>query len=150
MSTESHEAQNQALGQEQLSQAVQALRAGDLSVRMPVGLNGTAGEIANTFNELIDMLSALTLEITRITREIGTEGRFGGQAEVEALGEAGIWKEMTNNINAMSANLTNQVRDMYNVTQTAVNGDISQRVTVGAEGETSLLKNNINALLDRR
>jgi HAMP domain-containing protein len=115
---------------------------------MPAGSDGIAGEIAATFNELTDMLSALTLELTRITREIGTEGRFGGQAEVEGLGEVGIWKGMTNNINAMSANLTNQLRDMYNVTQAAVNGDISQRVTVDAEGETFLLKNNINALLD--
>jgi HAMP domain-containing protein len=114
---------------------------------VPTGPHGTAGEIAATFNELVDMLSTLALEVARITREVGTEGRFGGQAEVEGLGEAGIWTEMTNNINVMSANLTNQLRDMYNVTRAAVEGDLSQRVTVGAEGETSLLKNNINTLL---
>jgi methyl-accepting chemotaxis protein len=139
--------QNQTLDQEQMLQALQALRAGDLSVRMPAGSDGTAGEIAATFNELVDMLSTLALEVARITREVGTEGRFGGQAEVEGLGAVGIWTEMTHNINVMSANLTNQVRDMYNVTRAALDGDVSQRVTVGAEGETSLLKNNINTLL---
>jgi HAMP domain-containing protein len=149
MSTQPEEAQNQTVDQEQMLQALQALRAGNLSVRMPSGANGTAGEIATTFNGLVDMLSALTLEVTRITREVGTEGRFGGQAEVEGLGEGGIWKDMTNNINVMSANLTNQLRDMNNITWAGVNGDVSHRVTVGAEGETLLLKNGINALLDK-
>ena len=149
MSTLPGKPQNQTVSQEQMLQALQALRNGDLSVRLPFGLNGTAGEVATTFNELVDMLSSLALEVTRITCEIGTEGRFGGQAEVKGLGEGGIWKEMTNNINVMSANLTNQLRDMNNLTRAAVSGDVSHRVTVGAEGETLLLKNNINALLDK-
>ncbi len=141
--------QNQTLNEEQLLQVVLSLRNGNLSVHLPTGLNGMAGEIATTFNELIDLLGVLAQEVTRMTREVGSEGWFGGQAEVEGLGEAGIWKEMIDNLNTMSASLTNQVRDMNNVTRVAINGDLTSRVTVGAEKETSELKNNINSLLDR-
>lgn len=148
MSTQPQGAQNQTLDQAQMLQALQALRAGDLSVRMPAGSDGTAGEIAATFNQLIDLLSILAPEFIRITQEVGTEGRFGGQAEVEGASAPGIWKDLIDNLNIMSANLTNQLRDMNNVTRAAVNGDVSKRVTVGAEGETLELKNNINALLE--
>ena len=94
-----------------------------------------------------DQLSLFACEVTRISHEVGSEGRFGGQAEVR--GVSGTWKDLTNNINKMGANLTNQLRDMNNVTRAAVNGDLSRRVTVGAEQETLELKNNINTLLDK-
>jgi methyl-accepting chemotaxis protein len=141
-------AENPSLNDEQLLQALRALRQGDLSVRMPEGGAGTAREIATAFNELNDLLRVFSAEVTRIANEVGTEGWFGGQAEVDEVGDSGIWKEITVSINQMATNLTIQVRDMNNVTRAAVNGDLSQRVTVGAERETLELKNNINALLD--
>jgi methyl-accepting chemotaxis protein len=140
------QAGNPSLNDEQLLQALRALRQGDLSVRMPEGGAGTAGEIATAFNELNDLLRVFAAEVTRMANEVGTQGWFGGQAEVEG---AGTWKELTDSINQMASNLTNQLRDMNNVTRAAVNGDLSQRVTVYAGRETLELKNNINTLLDK-
>src|SRR5687767_15201019 len=103
--------------------------------------------IGTTVNTMVDQLGAFASEVSRVAREVGTEGRLGGQANVP--GVAGTWKDLTDNVNAMAANLTNQVRNIADVTTAVANGDLSQKIAVEAQGEVLGLKNTINTMVDR-
>ena len=136
-----------SLDTQELLAVLTALKDGDFTRLMPEGQGGIEGEIAATINTLVRRLNPFAVEVTRISREIGIEGKFGGQAEVEGL--PGTWQDLVENINIMGANLTHQVRDMARVARGAVEGDTSRKVTVEAQGETLALKESINALVDQ-
>src|SRR5207245_1486156 len=106
---------------------------GDLSKKITVDVQGEILELKNTINTMVDQLNAFANEVTRVAREVGTEGKLGGQADVK--GVAGTWKELTDNVNLMAGNLTGQVRNIAEVTTAVANGDISKKITVEGEGE---------------
>ena len=124
-----------------------AVATGDLSQKITVEAKGEVMELKNTINTMVDQLSSFAAEVTRVAREVGTEGILGGQASVQ--GVSGTWKDLTDNVNFMAANLTNQVRNIALVTTAVANGDLSQKITVEAKGEVSELKNTINDMVDR-
>ena len=124
-----------------------AVANGDLSQKITVEAKGEVLELKNTINIMVDQLSSFAAEVTRVAREVGTEGILGGQASVQ--GVSGTWKDLTDNVNFMAANLTNQVRNIALVTTAVANGDLSQKITVEAKGEVSELKNTINDMVDR-
>jgi HAMP domain-containing protein/CheY-like chemotaxis protein/signal transduction histidine kinase len=124
-----------------------AVATGDLSRKITVRVEGEILELKNTINTMVDQLSAFASEVTRVAREVGTEGKLGGQAEVP--GVAGTWKELTDNVNSMAANLTNQVRNIADVTTAVANGDLSKKITVPVQGEIAELKNTINIMVDQ-
>jgi len=124
-----------------------ALNEGDFSRRLPADQEGIAGAIAGTLNTLLDRLQEIRSEMNRITWEVGTAGLFGGQAEVGGL--SGAWKELTDNLNVMGSNLTEQVRDITSVTSEVARSNSSRRVTVNAQGEMLLLKDLVNTLVDQ-
>src|SRR5205823_6101470 len=100
--------------------------------------------LKNTINTMVDQLSSFASEVTRVAREVGTEGKLGGQAQVK--GVSGTWKHLTDNVNTMASNLTNQVRDIAEVTTAVAKGDLSKKITVDVKGEIQRLKNTINAM----
>ncbi|WP_442937701.1 HAMP domain-containing protein [Nonomuraea sp. SBT364] len=124
-----------------------AVRDGDFGTRLPADADGLLGEIASVFNGMVDQLSTVTSEVTRVAREVGTEGRLGGQADVP--GVSGTWKDLTESVNAMAGNLTDQVRSIAEVTTAVAEGDLSQKVTVDARGEILELKNTVNTMVDQ-
>ncbi|MEW9548332.1 HAMP domain-containing protein, partial [Nonomuraea sp. NPDC050783] len=124
-----------------------AVRDGDFRTRLPEDADGLLGEIASVFNGMVDQLSLFTSEVTRVAREVGTEGRLGGQAEVPAV--SGTWKDLTESVNAMAGNLTDQVRSIAQVTTAVARGDLSQKITVHARGEILELKNTVNTMVDQ-
>ncbi|HEX6058261.1 MAG TPA: HAMP domain-containing protein [Gemmatimonadaceae bacterium] len=124
-----------------------AVARGDLSKKITVEAKGEILELKNTINTMVDQLSAFADEVTRVAREVGTEGVLGGQANVPGVG--GTWKDLTDNVNYMASNLTNQVRNIAVVTTAVANGDLSQKITVEARGEVLELKNTINNMVDR-
>ncbi|MFV0131360.1 HAMP domain-containing protein [Streptomyces sp. HMX112] len=130
----------------QLLAGLTAVRDGDFGTRLPTDADGLLGEIAGVFNGMVDQLSLFTSEVTRVAREVGTEGRLGGQAEV--TGVHGTWKDLTDSVNAMAGNLTTQVRDIAQVATAVAKGDLSQKITVDARGEIHELKNTINTMVD--
>ncbi|MGK5628738.1 HAMP domain-containing protein [Streptomyces sp. URMC 123] len=130
----------------QLLAGLTAVRDGDFGTRLPADRDGLLGEIATVFNGMVDQLSQFTSEVTRVAREVGTEGRLGGQAEVP--GVDGTWKDLTDSVNAMAGNLTTQVRDIAQVATAVAKGDLSQKITVDARGEIHELKNTINTMVD--
>src|SRR5207237_2459520 len=101
----------------------------------------------STVNRMVDQLNAFASEVTRVAREVGTEGKLGGQAEVQGI--SGTWKDLTDGVNAMASNLTGQVRNIAVVTTAVANGDLSQKITVEAQGEVLELKNTINTMVDQ-
>ncbi|GAB3972588.1 HAMP domain-containing protein [Actinoallomurus acanthiterrae] len=123
-----------------------AVRDGDFGTRLPQVGDGLMDEIAGVFNGMADQLSRFTSEVTRVVREVGTEGRLGGQAQVP--GASGTWKGLTDNVNAMAGNLTGQVRDIAQVATAVARGDLSQKITVDARGEIRELKTTINTMVD--
>ncbi|WP_277035334.1 HAMP domain-containing protein, partial [Actinacidiphila oryziradicis] len=123
-----------------------AVRDGDFGTRLPDYDDGLLGEIAQVFNGMVDQLSLFTSEVTRVAREVGTEGRLGGQADVP--GVDGTWKDLTDSVNAMAGNLTTQVRDIAQVATAVAKGDLSQKITVDAHGEIHELKKTINTMVD--
>jgi len=123
-----------------------AVAQGDLSRKITVEAMGEILELKNTINTMVDQLSAFGSEVTRVAREVGTEGQLGGQAEVP--GVAGTWKELTDNVNMLASNLTNQVREIAKVTTAVAQGDLSQKITVEVRGEILELKNTINGMVD--
>ena len=135
----------EAPSSERLLSVLTAIKQGDFSRRLPTDQKGAAGAMAETLNTLLGRLEAFAAEMNRITVEV-TEGYFGGQAEVDGL--SGTWKELIDNLNVMSATLTDQVRDISQVTEGIVDGNPSRRVTVNARGETLLLKDLVNRLVD--
>ncbi|HJU67398.1 MAG TPA: HAMP domain-containing protein [Gemmatimonadaceae bacterium] len=122
-----------------------AVAKGDLSRKITVDVKGEVLELKNTINVMVDQLSAFASEVTRVAREVGTEGVLGGQANVPGVG--GTWKDLTDNVNAMASNLTNQVRNIADVTTAVAKGDLSRQITVEAKGEILELKNTINTMV---
>ena len=124
-----------------------AVANGDLSKQITVEAKGEILELKNTINTMVDQLRAFASEVTRVAKEVGTEGNLGAQAEVK--GVAGTWKDLTDQVNALAGNLTNQVRNIATVTTAVANGDLSQKITVRAKGEILELKNTINTMVDQ-
>jgi signal transduction histidine kinase/DNA-binding response OmpR family regulator/HAMP domain-containing protein len=124
-----------------------AVATGDLSRKITVDVRGEILELKNTINTMVDQLNAFASEVTRVAREVGTEGKLGGQAQVR--GVAGTWKELTESVNSMASNLTNQVRNIASVTTAVANGDLSRKITVDVRGEILELKNTINTMVDQ-
>jgi CheY-like chemotaxis protein/signal transduction histidine kinase/HAMP domain-containing protein len=124
-----------------------AVARGDLTRKITVDVRGELLELKNTVNTMVDQLNAFTGEVTRVAKEVGTEGILGGQAKVP--GAAGVWRDLTDNVNSMASNLTNQVRNIAVVTTAVANGDLSQKITIEALGEVLELKNTINTMVDR-
>ncbi|MFN2601153.1 MAG: HAMP domain-containing protein [Gemmatimonadaceae bacterium] len=123
-----------------------AVAKGDLSRKITVDVQGEILELKNTINTMVDQLSGFASEVTRVAREVGTEGKLGGQASVP--GVAGTWKDLTDNVNAMASNLTGQIRNIADVTTAVAKGDLSRKITVDVQGEILELKNTINAMVD--
>ena len=124
-----------------------AVANGDLSQKITVEARGEILQLKETANRMVDQLNAFAAEVTRVAREVGMEGKLGGQAVVK--GVAGIWKDLTDNVNAMAASLTSQVRDIAMVASALANGDLSQKITVEAKGEIQELKSTINGMVDK-
>ncbi|MGO4636622.1 HAMP domain-containing protein [Streptomyces sp. 2RAF24] len=124
-----------------------AVRDGDFGTRLPDEADGLMGEISRVFNGMVDQLSLFTSEVTRVAREVGTEGTLGGQAVVP--GVSGSWADLTDSVNAMAGNLTTQVRDIAQVATAVARGDLSQKIDVDARGEILELKNTINTMVDQ-
>ena len=124
-----------------------AVANGDLSQKITVDVRGEILELKNTINTMVDQLSSFAAEVTRVAREVGTEGKLGGQAEVR--GVSGTWKDLTDNVNLLASNLTNQVRNIALVTTAVANGDLSQKITVDARGEILELKATVNVMVDQ-
>jgi HAMP domain-containing protein len=130
-----------------IAQVTTAVANGDLSRKITVDVRGEILELKNTINTMVDQLGSFASEVTRVAREVGTEGKLGGQAEVRGL--AGVWKDLTDNVNSMASNLTAQVRNIAEVTTAVANGDLRKKVTVDVRGEILQLKNTINAMVDQ-
>ncbi|OGB23137.1 MAG: hybrid sensor histidine kinase/response regulator [Burkholderiales bacterium RIFCSPLOWO2_02_FULL_57_36] len=124
-----------------------AVAKGDLSRKITVEAKGEIMELKNTINTMVDQLSTFGAEVTRVAREVGTEGKLGGQGQVP--GVAGTWKDLTDSVNMMASNLTNQVRNIAQVTTAVANGDLTKKITVDARGEIMELKNTINIMVDQ-
>jgi HAMP domain-containing protein/signal transduction histidine kinase/DNA-binding response OmpR family regulator len=124
-----------------------AVANGDLSKKITVDVKGEILELKNTINTMVDQLSSFAAEVTRVAREVGTEGKLGGQADVR--GVAGTWKDLTDNVNFMAGNLTGQVRNIADVTKAVANGDLSRKITVDVKGEILELKNTVNTMVDQ-
>ena len=124
-----------------------AVAKGDLSKKITVDVKGEILELKNTINTMVDQLGSFASEVTRVAREVGTEGKLGGQAHVK--GVAGTWKDLTDNVNSMASNLTGQVRNIADVTTAVANGDLSKKITVDVKGEILELKNTINTMVDQ-
>src|SRR5687767_11816742 len=124
-----------------------AVAKGDLSKKITVDVKGEIAELKDTINTMVDQLSSFAAEVTRVAREVGTEGRLGGQALVP--GVAGTWKDLTDNVNFMAGNLTGQVRNIAEVTTAVANGDLSKKITVDVKGEIAELKDTINTMVDQ-
>jgi signal transduction histidine kinase/HAMP domain-containing protein len=123
-----------------------ALARGDLSKKITVDVKGEILELKDTINTMVDQLNAFASEVTRVAREVGTEGKLGGQAQVK--GVSGTWKDLTDNVNSMASNLTNQVRGIAKVVTAVANGNLTQKLTVAAEGEIAALAETINNMID--
>jgi HAMP domain-containing protein/CheY-like chemotaxis protein/signal transduction histidine kinase len=130
-----------------IAEVTTAVANGDLSKKITVDVKGEILELKNTINTMVDQLSSFASEVTRVAREVGTEGRLGGQAQV--MGVAGTWKDLTDNVNFMAGNLTGQVRNIAEVTTAVANGDLSKKITVDVKGEILELKNTINTMVDQ-
>src|SRR5881409_3155814 len=110
-------------------------------------VKGEFRRIGTTVNAMVDQLSSFADEVTRVAREVGTEGKLGGQAKVR--GVSGVWKDLTDNVNTLADNLTNQVRNIAEVTTAVANGDLSKKITVDVRGEVAELKDTINTMVDQ-
>ncbi|HET9159789.1 MAG TPA: HAMP domain-containing protein, partial [Caulobacteraceae bacterium] len=130
-----------------IAEVTTAVAMGDLSKKITVDVKGEILELKNTINTMVDQLNSFASEVTRVAREVGTEGKLGGQAQVK--GVAGTWKDLTDNVNLMAANLTGQVRNIAEVTTAVANGDLSKKITVDVKGEILELKNTINTMVDQ-
>jgi HAMP domain-containing protein/CheY-like chemotaxis protein/signal transduction histidine kinase len=130
-----------------IAEVTKAVAAGDLGKKITVDVKGEMLELKNTVNVMVDQLSSFAGEVTRVAREVGTEGKLGGQADVR--GVSGTWKDLTDNVNSMASNLTDQVRNIAGVTTAVANGDLSKKITVDVKGEMLELKNTINVMVDQ-
>ena len=136
----------------EVARVIAAVAEGDLSQQMALEIAGqpVKGEflrIGTTVNTMVDQLSSFADEVTRVAREVGTEGKLGGQAQVR--GVSGVWRDLTESVNSMAGNLTSQVRNIAQVTTAVAQGDLSQKITVDAQGEILELKNTVNTMVDQ-
>jgi signal transduction histidine kinase/HAMP domain-containing protein/CheY-like chemotaxis protein len=130
-----------------IAEVTTAVARGDLSRKITVEVKGEILELKNTINTMVDQLNAFASEVSRVAREVGTDGKLGGQAQVAGVG--GVWKDLTDNVNSMAANLTGQVRNIAEVTTSVARGDLSRKITVEVKGEILELKNTINTMVDQ-
>jgi signal transduction histidine kinase/HAMP domain-containing protein/CheY-like chemotaxis protein len=130
-----------------IAQVGTAVAKGDLSQKITVAAEGEILQLKDTVNTMVDQLSSFADEVTRVAREVGTEGKLGGQAQVK--GVSGVWRDLTDNVNYMGSNLTAQVRNIAQVTTAVAKGDLSQKITVDAQGEILELKNTVNTMVDQ-
>ncbi|MEY4579692.1 MAG: Signal transduction histidine-protein kinase BarA, partial [Pseudomonadota bacterium] len=130
-----------------IAEVTTAVARGDLSRKITVDVRGEILELKNTMNTMVDQLNGFASEVSRVAREVGTEGKLGGQAQVP--GVAGVWADLTDNVNSMASNLTNQVRNIAEVTTAVARGDLSRKITVDVKGEILELKNTINTMVDQ-
>src|SRR5436190_1762371 len=130
-----------------IADVTKAVAAGDLSKKITVDVKGEILELKSTINVMVDQLSSFAAEVTRVAREVGTEGRLGGQADVP--GVAGTWKDLTDSVNSMAGNLTSQVRNIADVTKTGAQGDLAKKITVDVRGEILELKDTVNTMVDQ-
>src|SRR5271165_5611769 len=130
-----------------MSKVATAIATGDLTQKITVDVRGEILQIKDVINTMVDQLSSFASEVTRVAREVGTEGKLGGQAIVR--GVAGTWKDLTDSVNFMASNLTGQVRNIAQVTTAVANGDLKSKITVDVKGEILELKNTINTMVDQ-
>src|SRR5437763_17152850 len=130
-----------------IAEVTTAVANGDLSRKITVDVKGEILEMKDTINTLVDRLSSFASEVTRVAREVGSEGKLGGQADVR--GVAGTWKDLTDSVNFMASNLTGHVRNIADVTTAVARGDLSRKITAEAKGEILELKNTINTMVDQ-
>src|SRR3989440_85482 len=130
-----------------IAQVTTAVANGDLSRKITVDVKGEIAELKDTINTMVDQLSSFADEVTRVAREVGTEGRLGGQAQVE--GVSGTWRQLTESVNFMATSLTEQVRNIAEVTTAVARGDLSKKITVDVKGEILELKNTVNTMVDQ-
>src|SRR5207245_535932 len=130
-----------------IAKVTTAVANGDLSQKISVEARGEILELKDTINTMVDQLRSFASEVTRVAREVGTEGKLGGQADVR--GVSGVWKDLTYNANSLADNLPTQVRKIGKVTTAVANGDLSQKITVDAKGEMPALKETINTMVDQ-
>ena len=130
-----------------IAEVTTAVARGDLSRKITVDVKGEISELKNTINTMVDQLNSFSAEVTRVAREVGSEGKLGGQAKVK--GVAGVWKDLTDSVNQMASNLTAQVRNIAEVTTAVAKGDLSRKITVNVEGEILELKDTINTMVDQ-
>ena len=130
-----------------IAQVTTAVARGDLSQKITVDVKGELAELKSTVNVMVDQLSAFAAQVTRVAREVGSDGILGGQADVP--GVAGTWKDLTDSVNSMASNLTNQVRNIAQVTTAVARGDLSQKITVDVRGELAELKTTVNVMVDQ-
>jgi HAMP domain-containing protein/CheY-like chemotaxis protein len=130
-----------------IAEVATAVALGDLSKKITVNVSGEILQLSQTINTMVDQLNAFAAEVTRVAREVGTEGKLGGQAEVP--GVAGTWKDLTDSVNSMAGNLTAQVRNIVDVTIAVANGDLSKKITVDVRGEILQLKETLNTMVDQ-
>src|SRR5580700_4290156 len=129
-----------------IAEVTTAVARGDLSKKITADAKGEILELKNTINTMVDQLNSFASEVTRVAGEVGTEGKLGGQANVR--GVAGTWKDLTDNVNTMAANLTGQVRNIADVTTAVAKGDLSKKMIADAKGEILELKNTVNVMVD--
>src|SRR5688500_4626207 len=129
-----------------IAEVTKAVAGGDLSKKITVDVRGEILDLKTTINTMVDQLNSFASEVTRVAREVGIEGKLGGQSQVK--GVAGVWKDLTDNVNMMAANLTNQVRGIATVVTAVANGDLKRKLTVDAKGEIAALANTINDMID--
>src|SRR6187431_1863260 len=130
-----------------IAEVTTAVANGDLSKKITVDVRGEILTLKSTFNTMVDQLNAFASKVSRVAKEVGTDGRLGGQAQVKGVG--GVWKDLTDNVNSMAANLTGQVRNIAEVTTAVANGDLSRKITVDVKGEILELKSTINTMVDQ-
>ena len=130
-----------------IAEVATAVARGDLSRKITVNVSGEILQLKETINTMVDQLNGFASEVTRVAREVGTEGRLGGQAQV--LGVAGTWKDLTDSVNSMAGNLTGQVRNIAEVATAIANGDLSRKITVDVRGEILQLKETLNTMVDQ-
>src|SRR3989441_2929466 len=130
-----------------IAEVATAIAGGDLSKKITVNVSGEILQLKETINTMVDQLNAFAGEVTRVAREVGTEGRLGGQANVP--GVAGTWKDLTDSVSSLASNLTGQVRNIAAVTTAVANGDLSKKITVDVRGEILELKDTINTMGDQ-
>src|SRR5205823_2936688 len=130
-----------------IAEVTTAVATGDLAKKITVDVRGEILELKDTINTMVDQLRSFASEVTRVAREVGTDGKRGAHADVK--GVAGTWKDLTDSVNSMASNLTAQVRNIADVTTAVATGDLSKKITVHVKGEILELKNTINTMVDQ-